>query len=62
MVVAEFERDAILIATFDFSYVGFAAIWGFVFFDEIPATRVSIGIVLIVSAGIIAARQQPSDD
>ena len=33
-----------IIATFDFSYVGFAAIWGFVLFAEIPGPQVSIGI------------------
>ena len=47
-----------IIATFDFSYVGFAAIWGFVLFAEIPGALVSIGIVLIVTAGIIATRQK----
>ena len=47
-----------IIATFDFSYVGFAAIWGFVLFAEIPGPQVSIGIALIVTAGVIATRQK----
>jgi drug/metabolite transporter (DMT)-like permease len=44
------------IASFDFSYVGFATIWGFILFDEIPGSLVSLGIILIVIAGAIAAR------
>lgn len=44
------------IASFDFSYVGFATIWGFLLFDEIPGPLVSVGIILIVIAGGIAAR------
>lgn len=46
-----------IIATFDFAYVGFAAIWGFVLFAEVPGAQVSVGIILIVTAGAIAARQ-----
>jgi drug/metabolite transporter (DMT)-like permease len=46
-----------IIATFDFAYVGFAAIWGFVLFAEVPGPQVSSGIILIVIAGAIAARQ-----
>ena len=45
------------IATFDFAYVGLAAIWGFVFFGEIPEFFVWLGILLIVIAGIVAVRQ-----
>ena len=46
------------IATFDFAYVGFATIWGFVLFAEVPGAQVSIGIILIVTAGVIATRQK----
>ncbi len=46
------------IAIFDFAYVGFATIWGFVLFAEVPGTQVSIGIILIVTAGVIATRQK----
>lgn len=45
-----------IIATFDFAYVGFAAIWGFVLFAEVPGLQVSSGIVLIVTAGVITTR------
>jgi len=52
------KGPASTVAIFDFSYVGFAAIWGFVIFAETPAMPVSIGILLIVAAGMIAARQK----
>ncbi len=47
-----------IIATFDFSYVGFAAIWGFVLFAEIPGVQVSTGIGLIVTAGVLVTRKK----
>lgn len=47
-----------IIATFDFAYVGFAAIWGFMLFAEVPESRVTIGIVLIVVAGVTASWQK----
>lgn len=47
-----------IIATFDFAYVGFAAIWGFVLFAEVPGLQASIGIIMIVTAGAIATRQK----
>ena len=43
------------VSIFDFSYVGFAAIWGYLLFSEIPSSLVSIGILLIVTAGILAS-------
>jgi len=46
------------VATFDFSYVAFATVWGYLIFSELPAPMVSLGILLIVSSGIIASRQQ----
>ncbi|MCP4471318.1 MAG: DMT family transporter [Gammaproteobacteria bacterium] len=56
--VAYQRGPASTVAIFDFSYVGFAAIWGFVIFAELPGALVSAGIILIVSAGIIASRQR----
>lgn len=44
------------VATFDFAYVAFAAIWGFVLFQEVPNVKEATGIVLIVCAGILAVR------
>ncbi|MEM7209747.1 MAG: DMT family transporter [Pseudomonadota bacterium] len=46
-----------LVATFDFAYVGFAVIWGILFFSEIPDNTSIAGMVLIVAAGIIAVRR-----
>jgi drug/metabolite transporter (DMT)-like permease len=47
-----------IIATFDFAYVGFAAIWGFMLFAEVPGARVTIGIILIVIGGVTACWQK----
>ncbi len=45
------------IATFDFSYLGFSALWGMLFFAEILDTVTIIGIVMIVVAGVLAVRR-----
>ena len=46
-----------VVATFDFAYVGFAVIWGFVFFAEVPDAVTLGGMALIVTAGVIAVRK-----
>jgi len=46
-----------VVATFDFAYVGFAVICGFVFFNEVPDAIAVGGMALIVIAGVIAVRQ-----
>lgn len=46
-----------VIGTFDFAYVGFALLWGMVFFAEVPDLLSLIGIALIVLAGIMSLRQ-----
>lgn len=46
-----------MIGTFDFAYVGFAVFWGLVFFAEVPDMVASLGMLLIVGAGILALRQ-----
>lgn len=46
-----------IIGTFDFAYVGFAILWGLVFFAEVPDMLSLIGIFLIVSAGVLSLRQ-----
>jgi drug/metabolite transporter (DMT)-like permease len=56
--VAYQQGPASTVAIFDFSYVGFAAVWGFAMFAEVPGGLVSAGILLIVTAGIIASRQR----
>ena len=50
-----------VVATFDFSYVAFAAIWGFLIFTEVPGTAVGLGILLIVAGGIVSTRPAASD-
>ncbi|MGI9374242.1 MAG: DMT family transporter, partial [Hyphomicrobiales bacterium] len=49
-----------VIATFDFAYVGFAVLWGFLFFAEVPDAISVFGISLVVIAGIMAVRQGSS--
>jgi len=48
-----------IVATFDFAYVAFAVIWGFLLFGEVPQASVASGIILIVAAGTLAPRQKP---
>ena len=47
-----------IIAVYDYSYVAFAVVWGVLIFAEIPAPLVTVGIVMIVVAGIISIRQR----
>ena len=44
-----------LIATFDYAYLVSAAIWGFLFFAEIPDVWTVCGMVLITAAGLLVA-------
>ena len=46
------------IATFDFAYVAFAVLWGVVMFQEIPGAVGTVGMFLIVFAGILAVRSK----
>ncbi len=46
-----------IIGSFDFAYVGFAVIWGLVFFGHIPDAITLAGIALIVLAGLLSMRQ-----
>jgi len=45
-----------LVSTFDYSYLAFSAVWGFLFFSEIPDGFTVGGMLMIVTAGIIALR------
>ncbi len=45
------------IATFDFAYVLFATLWGFLFFTEVPDPVSVVGIVLIIGGGLLAVRR-----
>ena len=46
-----------IVGTFDFAYVGFAVLWGILFFQEIPDLVSVFGIALIVAAGVMSMRQ-----
>lgn len=46
-----------IVATFDFAYVGFASIWGLIFFGEIPDAVALVGMIMIVGAGILSVRR-----
>ena len=46
-----------IVATFDFAYVGFASIWGLIFFGEIPDAIAIAGMIMIVGAGVISVRR-----
>ena len=46
-----------IVATFDFSYLAFAALWGLLFFGEVPDGVTVAGMVLIAVAGILAVRR-----
>ena len=49
---------ASIIATFDFSYVVYAVIWGVLLFNEVPDSITIIGILLIVGGGTLAVRNK----
>lgn len=46
-----------MIGAFDFAYVGFAVIWSIVFFNETPDLMASVGMIMIVVAGVLSLRQ-----
>jgi drug/metabolite transporter (DMT)-like permease len=46
------------VATFDFSYVALASLWGILIFGERPGAIAVAGMVMIVVAGILAVRRK----
>lgn len=46
-----------IVSTFDFSYLAFAALWGFVFFAEVPDAVTGAGIALVAFSGVLAVRR-----
>lgn len=48
------------VSAFDYSYLAFSAIWGAIFFAEMPDLLTLTGMVMIAVAGIIAARPRPA--
>lgn len=55
--VAYQVAPASTVGTFDFAYVGFALIWGALFFSERPDNVALAGIALIVVAGVLAVKR-----
>jgi len=55
--IAYQAAPASTVGTFDFAYVGFALLWGVVFFDERPDAPALSGIGLIVLAGVLAVHR-----
>ncbi|OED36444.1 permease [Chromatiales bacterium (ex Bugula neritina AB1)] len=55
--IAYQNGPASMIGTFDFAYVGFAVLWGVMFFADVPDAISVLGMALIVCAGIISLRQ-----
>ncbi len=47
-----------LVSTFDFSYLAFAALWGALFFAEIPDAIAALGIAMIAAAGVLVVRRK----
>jgi len=45
------------VSTFDFAYLAFAALWGVLFFAEVPDALTVLGIALVAAAGILAVRR-----
>jgi drug/metabolite transporter (DMT)-like permease len=45
-----------IVGTFDYAYLVFAALWGFILFAETPDAATLIGMILIAAAGILVAR------
>lgn len=48
---------ASMVSTYDFAYLAFAALWGLVFFGEIPDALSALGIALIAAGGILSVRR-----
>lgn len=48
------------IATFEYSYLVFAAIWDILFFDTVPTTASITGMIMIVAAGLLVLRPKTS--
>ena len=46
---------AALIGTFDYTYVVFAVVWGYVLFAERPDAAAVVGLALIAAAGVLVA-------
>lgn len=55
--IAYQSGPASMVSTYDFAYLAFAALWGLVFFGEVPDALSAIGIALIATGGILSVRR-----
>lgn len=51
---------SVVVATFDYSYLVFSAMFGFVFFGEHPGMQTVAGMIVIAGAGLVAVRSRRS--
>ena len=54
--VAYQNGPSAVIATYDYSYLAFSALWGFALFAEVPDALAIFGMGLIVTAGLMVLR------
>ena len=47
----------VIIATFDYSYLLFAVLWGYVIFSEVPEQTTVVSMTLIAAAGLLVTRR-----
>lgn len=59
VVIGYRDADTAVVGPIDYSWLIFAALLGWVFFDEIPGVWVLIGSAFIVTGGTVLAMQQP---
>ena len=57
--IAYQNAPSAIVGTFDFGYVGFAVVWGLIFFAEVPDLPSMAGMALIVIAGILSVWRRP---
>jgi len=47
-----------LIGTFDYAYLIFASLWGYLLFSEVPDAMTWLGMGMILIAGVMVLRQR----
>jgi drug/metabolite transporter (DMT)-like permease len=57
VAIAYQNAPSSVVATFDYSYLAFAALWGLLVFSEVPDALTILGMVMIAGAGMIAIRE-----
>jgi len=54
--IAYQQAPSSIVGVFDYTYVGFAVLWGLLFFGEVPDVISVIGMAMIVLAGVVSLR------